>query len=111
MQRLEFNIPNNLDILHDELIATIPAFHRVVLGDSGFNESCEDCGAVKGVEGWCRITFADDIDPDLVTAVVLAHDARKVRPPTRKEELLAIPEEDWTIRDVQELIGILTGRG
>ena len=72
MQTLEFNVPNNLDLLHDELIEGIAGFTRVLPGDPP-KIAAPDCGRVEGLGDFLRVTFADDISPDLVTAIVLAH--------------------------------------
>ena len=109
MQTLIFNKPNNLDFLHDELIAGVPGFHRTVdlLDDLA---AADDCGAVQSSGESIKITFADDNPGHLIETAVLAHDSIIPRPDvrverrTRMSELLQISRSDWSAAQFRELL-------
>ena len=113
MQTLLFTQPNNLNLLHDELVAGISGFHRTHPRPDGTNEADPDCGQVQGTADEIIVTFADDIPPQLVTAVVQAHDHTMTQPDPRKDrrariaELKAIPRSTWTTAQIRELIDLM----
>ena len=113
MQHLELSIPNNLNLLHDELVAAIPGFRRVSLENDGLEEATETCGRVESLGDSVRISFADDIPEADVIAVLQRHDATKKQTDVREQrldrisELNAIPRSNWTTAQMRELIDLL----
>lgn len=73
MRKLEFTGTYNAPLLHDQLIASVPTFQRTHLNE-GVREGLSDNGIVEINAGILVITFADDIAPAAVDAVVQAHD-------------------------------------
>jgi hypothetical protein len=109
MQKLEFNKPNNLSQLHDEIIAQVPNFHRVVIGQDGLNKATEDWGRVEGLDDLIRISFADDIDPAKITAVVNAHEP-KPKSPSRLEVLYEkLKQNTITYGGIMEMLRLERG--
>lgn len=113
MKTHNFTHPNNLSLLHDELIAAIPGFHRTVLAPDGTNEVAPDCGQVRGRGEAILITCADDITRAQLETVVQAHDSTQLQPDTRRDrlaritEISAIPWSQWTAAQMRELIDLL----
>lgn len=120
MKRLQFNRPNNLSKLHDELLAAIPAL-RPVLNTQDRQE------AVMRVEGsgdtvWLEVP--NTADTAAIGVVVQAHDSLPEAPHERSEsgglqltpseqrrsritELLAIPRSGWTVAQYRELLQLV----
>ena len=72
MKRLYFNRPNNnLDKLHDELLAAIPALAQVQVGRNGLNEALPENMQVEGLGDDIWLTVADDADEALIWAIIL----------------------------------------
>ena len=113
MQILTFNQPVNLSLLHDQLIAGVPGFHRVTTDADNIDSATEDCGQVEGTESQVTIAFADGIDPTTVEQLVAAHDPTKTQPDPRRErlariaEINAIPRAAWTADQRDELSQLL----
>ena len=92
MQVLLITSAIDLSLLHNELIAAVPGFHRVTVKPEG-NVADADCGQVGTANGETKITFSEDIPPDLVTAVVQAHDPANAPPDSsavRRDRIAAI---------------------
>jgi len=109
MQKLEFNKPNNLSQLHDEIIAQVPNFHRVVIGQDGLNKATEDWGRVEGLGDLTRIFFADDIEPSTINAVVDKH-IPKPKSPSRLDVLHEkLKQNSITYDEVREMLRLERG--
>ena len=73
MQTITTSTSVKLTLLAEELSA-VSTFRRTESGPIGLTDT-EDCGVVQGTSNdRAIITFADDIDPALVQAVIDAHD-------------------------------------
>lgn len=111
MKRLHFVKPNALSILHDELVAALPALRPVPVG-ADLRVSPVMTVEGRGDDIW--LTVPDDADAAAIGAVVAAHDPAAARPPTPSQaraqrigELLAIPRSDWTVAQQRELLQLL----
>ena len=106
MKRLHYPIPNNLSLLHDELLAAIPVLEPI-MGPDGEREAVMQ---VEGDAGNVWLTVPDGVDEGAIATVVLAHDATKRQPDPRQDrltriaELLAVPRSTWTASQRTELL-------
>ena len=111
MKRLHYPIPNNLSLLHDELLAAIPVLDPI-MGPGGEREPVMQ---VEGDAGNVWLTIPNDVDEGAIATVVLAHDATKLQPEpppqrrTRIKELVAIGRLNWTAAECDELVELLAG--
>jgi len=89
MKRLQHVRPNNLDRLHDELLAAIPAL-RPRPNERGILEAVMQ---VEGSGDRILLTVPDATDDLLVRGVVQAHVAPPPAPPPEVTFLAATPDE------------------
>ena len=109
MKRLHFQIPNNLSLLHDELITAIPLLAPI--------RDAEGLGTpvirAEGDDNNVWLTVPDDADEVAIAAVVQAHDHTKQQPDpttqqrTRIKELLVIGRSNWTASQRNELLELI----
>ena len=105
MKRLHFQIPNNLSLLHDELLAAIPSLAPI--RDAQGNGA--PVMAAEGTETELWLTVPDNADETAISAVINAHDPSKTQPDPRKErltrisEIRAIPRSTWTTAQMREV--------
>jgi hypothetical protein len=74
---LIFTIPNNLNLLHDELMKEIPALRPVQI-----NDSSGDYAPRMGVQGRgdkIYLSVPDDADIPAIEGVIKRHDASKTQ--------------------------------
>ena len=118
MKRLHFQIPNNLSLLHDELLAAIPGLGPApntlgILDSDTEQVELEPVIAVEGDGSNVWLTVPDDADQAAIRAVVLAHDPNSPRIDqttqrrTKIEELLAIGRSNWTAAQRNELLELV----
>ncbi|NQW23331.1 MAG: hypothetical protein HQ475_07800 [SAR202 cluster bacterium] len=106
MKTINFTLPNNLSLLHDQLLAAIPKLRPV----PDANGDLEPVIAVEGDTTTVRLTVPDATDELAIAAVVTAHDHTMTQPDPaagrkiRIAELLAIPRSDWTAAQQREAI-------
>ena len=109
MKRLHFNQPNNLSLLHDELITAMPDLAPFDLGDGTQTPIIQLEG--DGNDVW--VTVPDDSDEGVIGTIVQAHDFTMLQPNARTDqsnriaELLDIPRSQWTTAQLRELISIV----
>jgi len=109
MKRLHFLKSNNLSLLHDELLAAVPAL-APIRDAQGLGTAVM---AVEGTETEVWLTVPDTADETTIAAVVTAHDPTKVQTdPTklrlsRIQELVDIGRSNWTASQRNELIELL----
>ena len=109
MRRLHYPIPNNLSLLHDQLLAAFPSLRPVSNPQGGLEAKMGLEGNAAGV--W--LTVPDDADEAGIEAVVRAHDpAEQQLDParerqTRISELLAIKSPAWTASQRNELLRLV----
>ena len=112
MQTLTFTRPNDLALLHDELIAGVPGFHRIIVTPDG-DSADADCGPVEASGNTIRVTVADDVAADQVNSIVQTHDPanRTLNPAgqrnARIKELLAVGRSNWTAAQRNEIIELI----
>lgn len=114
MKKLHFVKPNNLNQLHDELLAAHPELRKVSPGQDGRFVALPDNLCVEGNMNEVWLTVPDAADETAIAAVVAAHDPTIPRPPTSREvvtqriaELLTIPRSDWTVAQQRELLQLV----
>ncbi len=117
MKKLQFQKPNNLSRLHDELLGALPALRPT--GGPADEPSLDNnraAAAVITVEGkgddiW--LTVPDDAEEAAIASVVAAHDhTQPILNPRRDRlnriaELVEIPRSSWTSAQMRELIYLL----
>jgi len=106
MKRLHYPVPNNLSLLHDEILSAIPALSPV-------NSASGEREAAMQVEGdnanvW--LTVPDNPDEVAIGTVIAAHDSNATQPDRsadRKAQianLLAVPRSNWTTAQLREIV-------
>ena len=118
MKRLNFTKLNNLSLLHDELLAAIPALRPVPNGqgriDSDGNIALEAVMGVEGTDNELWLTVPDTADEAAISTVVQAHDSTVVVSSPRDQrrqriqELLAVGRSNWTASQRNELLELLS---
>ena len=120
MKTLFFDIPNNLSLLHDEILTALPTL-RPTPNSAGILDfdgdlDLEPVMMVEGDGNLVRLTVPDDADEAAIDAIVQAHDATAV-PLTpsrlrgqRIEELLALGRSNWTAAQRNELLELIAQR-
>jgi len=109
MKRLHFNRPNNLSLLHDEILQAIPALRPTV----NVSEELEPTIQVEGLEDDVWLSVPDDADEAAIAFVVQTHDPTILRPDPRADrlsriaELQAIPKSTWTTAQLRELVDLI----
>jgi hypothetical protein len=78
MKNLTFTVPNNLNLLHDELIASVPEL-RPVQGSDSTGDFVPRMG-VQGHGDEIFLSVPDDADLPAIEAVIRRHDASKSQP-------------------------------
>jgi hypothetical protein len=106
MKRLHFTRANNLNHLHDELLAAMPSLRPA----PNARGELEAVIQVEGLKDDLWLTVPDSADATAIAATVQAHDPAATRTPTigeeraqRISELLAIPRSDWTAAQLREI--------
>lgn len=113
MKNLRFNKPNNLSLLHDELIAAIPALSPQPIPGETSPDGQELMGPVMTVEGlgddiWLGVP--DEMDEAAIAAVIAAHDGTlSQRDPSadrrsRIAELLQTSRSNRTTAQLREIV-------
>ena len=90
MKRLHFQISNNLSLLHDEIMAAIPALApKAVPGELSPDGSplYEPVMTVEGRDDDIWLTVPDDTNEAAVATVIAAHDGSGTQPDLTKEAL------------------------
>lgn len=109
MKRLHYQIPHNLSVLHDELLAAIPALAPRVSATG----NREPILGVEGDDANVWLTVPDDTDEAAISEVVQSHDpAKETLDSTRQrrariEELLIIGRSNWTASQRNELLELV----
>ena len=109
MKKLHYQIPNNLSLLHDELLAAIPSV-AIQADTTGERYAVMQ---VEGNDNNIWLTVPDDADEVAIAAVVQAHDHTKQQPDpttqqrTRIKELLVIGRSNWTASQRNELLELI----
>jgi hypothetical protein len=88
MKRLHFQTSNNLSLLHDEIMAAIPALaQKAVPGELSPDGGplYEPVMTVEGRDDDIWLTVPDDTDEAAVATVIAAHDASAVQTSTSAE--------------------------
>ena len=112
MKHLHFQTPNDLSLLHDELIAAIPALKPRSVPGTELDES-PGLAPVMTVEGlgadiWLGVP--DEVDEGAIAAVIAAHDGTMFQPDpsadrrTRLTELLLTSRSNWTTAQLREIV-------
>lgn len=109
MKHLHYQIPNNLSLLHDNLLQTVPSLAPTIGPDGEWYVVMQvernDCNV------W--LTGPEDADDVAIGTVVQAHDHTKLQPNpselrrTRIEEPLAVGRSSWTASLRIEFIGLI----
>lgn len=109
MKRLHFQIPNNLSLLHDELLVAIPALAPIRDADGLGTPVMQ----VEGDDNNVWLTVPDNADEAALVAVVQAHDPTQQQPDPRGDrlnrirEIQTIPRSNWTSAQMRELIDLV----
>ena len=117
MKILTYELPNNLNLLHDELLAALPDLQPIPspsaeLATDG-NPIYVPVIRVQGTETSVMITVPNGTSRAPIDAVVNAHDHTKKQPDSRADrltrirEIQRVPRIDWTTAQMQELIDLL----
>ena len=118
MKKLTFNKPHNLSLLHDELLAAIPALNprlapgRTMLGGSPVRVPVI---TVEGLDDNIWLGVPDEVDDAAIAAVIAAHDgsAAQLDPSadrrTRLAELLQTSRSNWTTAQLREIVELTAG--
>jgi len=77
MKDLIFTIPNNLNLLHDELMKEIPALRPVQISDG--SGDYEPRVGVKGRGDKIYLSVPDDADIPAIEGVIKRHDASRTQ--------------------------------
>jgi len=109
MKTIRVTQPNNLSLLHDEILAAIPECRP------HFDENGEQVPTIRveGVGDDIRIEVPDTVNIDQVAAVIQAHDPTKSQPDSRRDrlariaEINSIPRSEWTAAQMRELISLI----
>lgn len=118
MKRLSFTKPNNLSLLHDQLLAALPALRPVPnaqgrISDFTGKVELEPIMAVEGLGDEVWLTVPDTANESAIAAVVAAHDPTAKQPDPRGDrlarigELSAIPRSTWTTAQLRELLELV----
>ncbi len=109
MKQLHFNRPNNLSLLHDELLEAMPSLRS----DSTLGLHQEPIMRVEGLDNELWLTVPDEADEAAIQAIVQAHDHTIVQPDAHKQrldriyEINAVPRSQWTSAQMRELIHLV----
>ena len=123
MKKLYFQKPNNLSLLHDELLAAIPALNAVP-SPAGARDPFtgellnEPVMIVEGLSGstpdcWVQITVPEGADEQSIQTVVEAHDHANLQPNAHQQrldrinEIDELPRSQWTSAQMRELIYLM----
>lgn len=113
MKILTFNRPNDLSLLHDELIAAIPGLEPQPVPGEFSPDGSPVLAPVMTVEGLgndISVGVPDNVDEPAVAAVVAAHDETTPRPDPRASRgnriagLLQTSRSNWTTAQLREIV-------
>lgn len=118
MKRLSFTKPNNLSLLHDQLLEAIPDLRPIPnaqgrISDFTGGVELEPVMVVEGLGDEVWLTVPDTADENAIAAVVAAHDPTAKQPDPRGDrlsrigELSAIPRSNWTAAQLRELLELV----
>ena len=113
MKTYRFTRPNNLSLLHDELLAAIPELRPVPVPGETLPDGTIATAPVMTVEGlgddiWLGVP--DDVDEALIAAVIAGHDGAATQVDqsadrkTRIAELLQTSRSNWTTAQLREIL-------
>ena len=113
MKRLHFQAPNNLGLLHDELMAAIPSLAPQPIAGETMGDGSPKMAPAMTMEGsnddvWLGVP--DDADEAAIAAVIAAHDSNATQTDpsagrrARIAELLQTSRSSWTTAQLREIV-------
>ncbi|MCH8894100.1 MAG: hypothetical protein J4N75_07195 [Chloroflexi bacterium] len=113
MKALKFNKPNNLSLLHDELMSAIPELRpRLTPNLPSINgqPATAPVMTVEGLDDDIWLGVPDDVDEAEIATVIAAHDGAATQVDqsadrkTRIAELLQTSRSNWTTAQLREIL-------